>query len=136
MIPFVSTDTDEPSRDILWRQSKPEVHPVVMYRYHPQAKLLQGNHYVVNHPGVHVSATDIAVCHFQYRSFEQYKRKLRNGKQVYDATSMDHGIGQHWREGGALSDEQLWERWLQYCGQVGTVLEPCYPKGQGDKYGS
>lgn len=130
MIPFKTTNTTTPSRDILWRQPVPEVHPVVMFRYQEGARVLQGNHYVHYHNAKTYIAPEIEVCHFQYRSFDQYKKKLRNGKQVYDATNMDHTIGQHWREGGSLSDDELWIRWVMYCDQAGIVLEPCYPKGQ------
>jgi glycosyltransferase involved in cell wall biosynthesis len=128
MIPSLDTNTTRPSRDILWRSTVPEIHPVVGFRYNPEVHLLQGNHYVQN--AGHKYSGGITVCHFQYRSFEQYKRKLRNGKAVYDATDLDYGIGQHWRDGGVLSDEALEVQWQHYCSQPNVDLNPCYPKGQ------
>lgn len=127
MIPLIDTDTNEPWKDIIWRNPIPELYPVVAFRWHPNVWLHQGNHFV-DHPGVRMGG-EIEVCHFQYRSLSQYKRKLRNGRQVYAITDLDYGIGQHWRDGGAKSDQELERDWINYCNQPGLIMKPCVPKG-------
>lgn len=51
--------------------------------------------------------------HFQYRGFDHFRRKVRNGKQAYDASNLPAGYGAHWRELGALGDEELRRRYYE-----------------------
>jgi glycosyltransferase involved in cell wall biosynthesis len=91
-----------------WRETRPERYPVVAYRQTRDAKLHMGNH-GVDHPGRREGG--LRVRHLQYRSFEQFARKLRNGKRVMELTDLDPSSCQHWREWGALDDAQLAEQW-------------------------
>lgn len=86
------------------------VGPKVGFTRDKQAHLIQGNHDVLNHNGSRIRDA-IAINHFPYRSFEQFKRKLRNGRAVYESTDLPEGMGRHWRTLGALSDEDIAEKW-------------------------
>lgn len=81
----------------------------VAYRAHRGALLHMGNH-DVQHPGSRTSGP-LAYRHFQYRTLEQMARKLRNGREAYEASDIHPMHGTHWREGGLLSDEEMADRW-------------------------
>lgn len=93
-----------------WREPHPESLAVVAFRYHPDAVVEEGNHGVAR-PGIR--ATGLKVRHLQYRSFEQFCRKLRNGRLALEATDLPASTGAHWRTWGALDNDALrveWER--------------------------
>jgi hypothetical protein len=52
--------------------------------------------------------------HFQFRNFEQFLKKLKNGKAAYDATDLPFYEGQHWREMGALGDDEIVLKWKEF----------------------
>jgi hypothetical protein len=121
------TDDDDPTslnpyRRTPWRRQGTQRMGKVAYRYHPDARLDFGNHFVFDHPGTH--GTGLNYRHLQYRSFEQMCQKVRNGKQAYDATTLHETYGAHWRELGALSDDALWKRWRRLCEEPGLVRDP------------
>lgn len=115
-------DPDEPNpfTRICWREPNPETYPVVAFRYTPGVVIEEGNH-GVRHPG-RVEA-GLSVRHYQYRSFEQFCRKLRNGRRALEATNLPAYIGAHWRTWGALDDEALREQWDALTGQA-LVFDP------------
>lgn len=78
-----------------------------------------GNHDVLNHPGKRVF-DKIGIRHYQYRSFDQFVNKVRNGKKAYDQTNFPDYMGSHWRKLGSMSDIDLKKYWIDYCG-VETV---------------
>jgi hypothetical protein len=66
------------------------------------------------------------IKHYQYRSFDQYKNKLRNGKKVYDATDLSYGHGTHWRIGGEMSDDELLNNWNNFVNQPDLIYSPTF----------
>lgn len=126
VIDMVPLRTDSPlSNPVLsmtFREKDIEIFPCVAFKYHPLCSIAQGNH-DVSHPGPR-NYDLIKIRHFQYRSYEQFCRKMRNGKAAYDATDLPYGFGTHWREGGALSDAELLYRWNAYVNQPGLYYDP------------
>jgi glycosyltransferase involved in cell wall biosynthesis len=123
----IVTDDDDPTeqnpfRRITHRRVGPQKLPKVAFRYDPEAWIDFGNHAVFHHPGV--KGAGLKYRHFQYRSFEQMCQKLRQGKEAYDATNLHPTYGAHWREGGALSDDELWRKWRRLCEEPGLVDDP------------
>lgn len=94
----------------------------VCFRYHPKVSIFPGNHNV-ELPGAR-GIGQIAFREFQYRSFEHFCRKVRNGKAAYDAAPDLHPmLGIHWRRLGALSDDELAAEWEAYLATP-TVYDP------------
>jgi len=96
--------------------------PKVAFRPHPDARLHMGNH-DVDRPGTRLSGP-LAFRHFQYRTLEQMARKLRNGREAYEASDIHPMHGTHWREGGLLSDVQMADRWDGLMGTPHLVDDP------------
>ena len=91
-----------------WRRRKPAPLQKVAVAPRPAVTIEQGNHGA--HYGAHRGATLpglLVVRHYPYRSPEQMIRKARNGAAAYAATDLPETDGQHWRDYGRLSDEQL-----------------------------
>ncbi len=116
------TDPNPFSR-IQWRETVTQKFPKVSYRFCPEASLHLGNH-DVDMPGRRDSAL-LQFRHFGYRSLEQMARKVRQGKTAYEATNLSAGHGAHWREYGALSDEELEVVWKGFVDMPGLVHDPC-----------
>jgi len=91
----------------------PEPFPKVAFRWKPGAVIEMGNHGVTG-AGHRILHDVLEVCHFQYRSLEQVRRKVRNGVEAYNHTTMPASFGSHWRQLAALSDQDLEAWWLQY----------------------
>jgi len=87
--------------------------PKVCFTRDRNATLTMGNHDVHNHNGSRIENV-IAINHYPYRSFEQFKRKLRNGRLVLQSTNLPEGIGEHWRTLGALNDEEITEKYFEF----------------------
>lgn len=104
------------------RRRRTQQMPKVAFRAHPAALLHMGNH-DVEHPGARTTGP-LAFRHFQYRSLEQMARKLRNGREAYEASTIHPMHGTHWREGGLLTDEQLAERWDGLAATPNLVDDP------------
>lgn len=96
--------------------------PSVAFRYHPDVIVEQGNH-DVQHPGRRQWGM-LEIREFQYRTFEQLCRKVRNGKAAYDATDMPQTEGAHWRRMGAMSDADLMIEWGRMTRPDGLVIDP------------
>ncbi len=116
---FLPNPDDEndpnPLKRLSHRMLFPEPLPKVCFRYHPNARLHMGNH-GVNHPGpTCVSASGMR--HYQYRSLDQVKRKVRQGTQAYEATDLPPMYGAHWRQLAALTDGALEHWWNEYVSQ-------------------
>ncbi len=85
----------------------------VCFRYRTDARLAMGNHEVFM--GGSRGQGLVAFREFQYRSFEHFARKVRNGKRAYDAApDIGQDCGIHWRRLGALSDDDLAAEWAAY----------------------
>lgn len=94
----------------------------VCFRYRANARVEMGNHDVtVGGPRGHGL---VAFREFQYRSFEHFVRKVRNGKAAYDAApDIGAECGIHWRRLGALTDDELAAEWDAYLATP-TELDP------------
>lgn len=96
--------------------------PKVAFRARVGARLHMGNH-DVEHPGPRQAGV-LAYRHFQYRSLEQMARKLRNGREAYEASDIHPMHGTHWREGGLLTDEEMADRWDGLLHTPNLVCDP------------
>lgn len=123
----IVTDDDDPAIASVFarighRRLRQQKLPKVAFRWHPDAWIDFGNHDVFNHPGQRVEG--LKYRHYQYRSFEQMCRKVRQGKDAYDATDLPDIYGSHWREQGAWDDARLWRKWRQLCEEPGLKYDP------------
>lgn len=105
-----------------WRRPQTQQLAKVAYRAQPGAVLHMGNH------DVSIKGKDVigplAYRHFQYRSLEQMTRKLRNGREAYEASDIHPLHGTHWRAGGLKSDDELAAEWADLCATDGLVFDP------------
>jgi glycosyltransferase involved in cell wall biosynthesis len=93
----------------------------VAFRADRNISIGQGNHDVYNldhegRPWVEIKSRNrriLSLRHVPYRSFEQLARKVRQGAEAYAATDLSLDLGDHWRNMGAETDEQLLARWEQ-----------------------
>jgi len=95
----------------------------VAFRYHPGVVVTTGNHAVeglTRKAGEH-----LVVRHYQWRTFRQFRRKARDGKQAIelnpDARPIDCA---HWRQYGAMSTPRLLRRWAGLCTRENPVRDP------------
>lgn len=120
-IPTIFDDFNEPN--FIKRMKHKKFHSnsfsAVAFNYSPGFHLEMGNHNVLNHPGKRDNDL-IGIRHYQYRSFEQFVKKVKNGKKAYEATNLPDFMGSHWRKLGAMNDEELKLYWVNYC-SVQTV---------------
>lgn len=103
-----------------WRLRDPEPQAKVLFRYHPDALLHMGQH-DVDRPGPRVDGAKVR--HYQYRSLEQVRRKVRNGTDAYARTTLHRTYGTHWRELQERDDDALAAWWHDYTHQP-LVLDP------------
>lgn len=122
-VPTAQDDEHEPNpfRRIKWRIRERSPLPKVACRFIPGMVIEQGNHGVKYPPGdrARAQANLLRVKHFPWRSFEQYARKCKNGREAYRATDLPDAMGLHWRGDGALLEKhgedalrEKWERWF------------------------
>lgn len=103
-----------PVERMQWRRRTPSGLPKVACRTGEDLVIHQGNH-GASYEAPHLSTSGLVVHHFPYRSAEQFSRKAANGAEAYAATDLSCDIGKHWRDYGALSDEQrrdVFRRWF------------------------
>lgn len=105
-----------------WRRAHTQKMVKVAFRSHPHARLHMGNH-DVERPG-RDRVGPLAFRHFQYRSLEQMTRKLRNGREAYEASDIHPMHGAHWRAGGLKTDAELAQDWADLCSEEGLVFDP------------
>lgn len=100
----------DPVARIGWRRTAPLELPKVACRALPGMVIEQGNHYArYPAPLRPTEQARLTVHHYPYRSVEQMIRKVRNGAAAYAETSLPPTAGQHWRQWGTWSDEQIAE---------------------------
>lgn len=109
---------------INYRRAEPQPLPKVAFRAHPFAALHMGNH-DVDRPGKR--GDGLAYRHYQYRSLEQMRHKLRVGAAAYAQTDLNPMYGAHWREADGLTDEDIGDRWRDLCDEDGLVYDPLEP---------
>lgn len=111
-----------PLTDICYKETAVKALPSVAFKYVDGCSIIQGNHNVIM-PGD--SSNDIVfIKHYQYRTLDQFKAKLRNGKTAYDATDLPLSLGSHWRDGGSMSDSELESRWNSFITNPNVVYDP------------
>lgn len=118
---IVRGPTDSPFSP--WRREQPQTLCKVAFRARLDAELNMGNHDV---RPAHLTRQrgPLFYRHFQYRSLEQMTRKLRNGRAAYEASDVHELHGTHWREGGRLSDDEMYAKWVGLCSEPGLVFDP------------
>lgn len=97
----------DPFLSMVWRDRYHLGLPKVAVRWRPGTVIRAGNHGVdwPDRHGPSRSIDGLEVRHFPARSAEQFRRKALNGAAAYAATEgLDAGLGQHWRDYGALAD--------------------------------
>lgn len=109
-----------PFESMPYRKPTPQRLPKVAFRSHPQATVHVGNH-DVDRPGERCEG--LAYRHYQWRSLEQAKRKVRQGKSALEAAKLHFNYGTHWRTLGALNDLQL-EAWFADLDTDDLVWDP------------
>lgn len=96
--------------------------PKVCFRAHPDAQLHMGNH-DVDRPGERAELLELR--HFQYRSLDHLRQKVRQGAAAYDAAPDLHAMyGTHWKSLAALPDEALAEEWAGMCAEPDLIYDP------------
>ena len=96
----------------------------VAFRACPDPYIHMGNHDVNRRQGQPRRMGGLSYRHFQYRSLDQYIRKVRNGREAYEASDLHWNYGTHWRVAGAKSDAELEADWLAMCGEDGLIVDP------------
>lgn len=97
-----------PSRQGWVLDAQQHLHPKVAFRAHRLAWLSMGNHDVLR-PGRRASG--LHILHVPWRSFEQFARKTRSGAAALAASALPGGVGSHWRDVGALAEDDLRHLW-------------------------
>jgi glycosyltransferase involved in cell wall biosynthesis len=110
----VATRLDPTAGDIIdkrpWRRDYPLELPKVACRTSRDMLIAQGNHDVKYLDGLPVARTPtprLTVHHYPYRTLEQFVHKIRNGADAYAATDLPATVGQHWRQWGEMTDDEL-----------------------------
>jgi glycosyltransferase involved in cell wall biosynthesis len=117
-VDFIPTSNDKPSNNpiesMIYQKDTSDSFSSVAFTKYPGSFIMEGNHDVINHPGKRMGGL-IGIKHYQYRSFEQFKRKVRNGRETI--ATMPEYIASHWRRLGSLSEEELMIWWQNYINQ-------------------
>ena len=79
----------------------------VAFRAHRRAVLVIGNH-AVQRPGQ--TGDGLVIAHYQFRSKEQFIRKVTQGSAAFDAAGLGGRAGHHWRDLAARQGDldRLW----------------------------
>lgn len=98
----VDPDLADPVERIRWRRQKPIGLPKVAARAREGLVIEQGNHGCNYGFRPAYKPGQLRVCHFPYRSAEQFVRKVRNGSEAYKAADLPEDAGSHWRGYGRI----------------------------------
>ncbi len=98
----------DPIRRLCFRRRDRNPLPKVAARWRADLVIDQGNHGATYSGRGTVFDELLVVRHFPYRSVDQLVRKVRNGAAAYAAggTSIPETFGAHWRQWGAILDQQ------------------------------
>lgn len=77
-------------------------------RTFPGLWIEMGNH-GIRRPGR--LADGLSILHLPWRSYDQYRRKVRDGAAALQGTNTSSAMGNHWTNQGELSDLALTNRW-------------------------
>jgi hypothetical protein len=84
----------------------------VAVRWQPGAHLQMGNHDVDGIDGARIGNL-LLIDHYPFRSWRQFRRKNRQGREAIQLTDEPAGICYHWRDLGGTSDTRLRVSWWQ-----------------------
>lgn len=119
-IDFIPTENDlavkNPFKSMIYVKEKSNSFPSVAFTKYVGSRIMMGNHDILHHPGKRISNL-IGIKHYQYRTFDQFYKKMKNGKKVYDETNMPEYIGSHWRTLGKMTKDELQSWWDEYTSQ-------------------
>lgn len=94
--------------NMTYRRAEPVPLHKVAVRARPDLVIEMGNHQATYDDPQPAPAWDLLqIRHFPIRSVAQYIRKARQGSAALALTGLPDNVGQHWRDWGRLSDEQL-----------------------------
>lgn len=124
----------DPFQTIRWRQ--PERAPLdkACARWTPGMVIDQGNHSISRNgrkiPG---AGAGLALRHYPYRSWEQFRSKVVNGAAAYKAADLPESMGAHWRQYGQILEtrgddalREVFETWFWFLSPLdsGLVEDP------------
>lgn len=115
----LDVDHGNPFQSMIWRHLDKGALPKVAFRWQVGCVIHQGNHGVSD--AGPVSATQLQIRHFPYRSFEHFKRKAINGSLAYKATDLPEHEGAHWRGYGEILERhgedalrEVYEKYFEF----------------------
>ena len=94
--------------DFHLRRLRPNPMPKTAFRAHPQAIVSMGNHWA-QRPGS--NGDGLVIAHYPYRTREQLRKKVREGASAINALGSNKGLGAHWQQWNAMSDEDFEVFW-------------------------
>lgn len=127
-VDFIPTDNDveddNPFNSMIYIKVNSDSFKSVAFTKYLNASITMGNHDVINHPGnTNAIKNLIGIKHYQYRSFDQFVKKMRNGKNVIEQSSQPEFMCSHWRERGSMNKEELMNWWNDYISQPVKIYE-------------
>lgn len=84
-----------------------------MGRYREGFYIETGNH-GIGGAGHRIADDLLEIEHYQYRSLEQVKRKVRNGNAALERAGEHPMKGTHWRDLAKLDDDEIAQWWADY----------------------
>ena len=99
----------DPFDEMAWRdrEALPRPFVKVAFRPGPSVRVAMGNHSVSGVTGTTMVSAVARSDHFPYRSPEQFIRKVKSGAAALANTTMPYYQGQHWRDYGAMTEDDL-----------------------------
>jgi hypothetical protein len=115
---YIPKDTDDMFEEnfikrIINKKSNSDSFSSVAFSCRENFGLEMGNHNVNNHDGKRVDDI-IGIRHYQYRSYDQFVNKVKQGKEAYDHTHFPDYMGSHWRKLGSMTEDELRTYWGNY----------------------
>jgi hypothetical protein len=112
-----------PLQSLIYVKETSDYPPSVAFTKFYDSFISHGNHIIHNHPGKNIHDV-IGIKHYQYRNFNQFVRKVKNGKLVYDAATLPSSIGgDHWKSLGGKNIDELKKWWDDYISQPKKVYK-------------
>ncbi|MDD2728586.1 glycosyltransferase family 2 protein [Malikia sp.] len=112
------------------RRLQPNPMPKTAFRAYPKAIVLMGNHWV-QRPGS--NGDGLAVAHYPYRTKDQLRKKVKEGALAIDALGNSKGLGTHWQQWNAMSDEDFDMFWSSIQSSSDVVEDPGLRSLRADK---
>jgi glycosyltransferase involved in cell wall biosynthesis len=106
-VPTVEDDPliENPIERMEYRKAEPAGLPKIACRPSLPVWIQQGNH-GASYPSPQEVHGLLVITHYQYRSEDQFVKKIRNGYAAYKKTTLPEALGAHWRAYGRLLEEE------------------------------